>query len=85
MRDYSITKKEGEWYNAKVTDSFGVEHQNYFESSCEAYDWVYYVWANEKKPLTKEQEMESLAGAIWGCHKLDKKLGLLRGNSDGLD
>jgi hypothetical protein len=26
MRDYSITKKEGEWYNAKVTDSFGVEH-----------------------------------------------------------
>ena len=57
MRDYSITKKEGEWYNAKVTDSFGVEHQNWFESSFEAYDWVYYIWAKELPPLTTEEQV----------------------------
>ena len=85
MRDYSITKKKDEWYNTKVTDSFGVEHQNYFESSCEAYDWVYYVWANEKPPLTHDQEMDMLATAIWGCTKLDQELGLLKGNADNLD
>ena len=28
MRDYNITRKEGEWYNAKVTDSYGNEYQN---------------------------------------------------------
>ena len=85
MRDYSITKKEGEWYNAKVTDSFGVKRQNWFESSCEAYDWVYYIWENEKEPLTKDEEMDMLATAIWGCTKLDQELGLLKGNEDNLD
>ena len=47
--------------------------------------WIYYIFDNEKKPLTKEQQMESLANAIWGCTKLDKELGLLKGNEDKLD
>jgi hypothetical protein len=29
--------------------------------------------------------MESLTRAIWGCTKLDKKLGLLKDNRDNLD
>jgi len=85
MRDYNITRKEGEWYNAKVTDSFGGEFQNYFEHTHEASDWIYYIWENEKPPLTKEEQMESLASAIWGCTKLDKELGLLKGDADNLD
>ena len=92
MRDYSITKKKapyqgvkGEWYNAQVTDSFGVDHQNWFESSREANDWVVWIWETEKEPLTKDQEMDMLATAIWGCTKLDKELGLLKGNQDNLD
>jgi len=85
MRDYSITKKEGEWYNTKVTDSFGVDHQNWFESSREANDWVVWIWETEKEPLTKDEEMNSLANAIWGCTKLDQELSLLKGNEDNLD
>ena len=76
MRDYSITRKEGEWYNAKVTDSFGVEHQNWFESSFEAYDWVYYVWAKELPPLTDAEREELLANAIHDCRQIDQRRGL---------
>ena len=85
MRDYSVTKKSGEWYSAKVTDSFGVDHQNYYETEQECINWIYYIWENEKPPLTKDQEMDMLATAIWGCTKLDKKLSLLKGNQDNLD
>jgi len=85
MRDYSVTKKSGEWYNAKATDSFGVDHQNYYETEQECINWIYYIWENEKPPLTKDEEMDMLATAIWGCTKLDKELGLLKGNQDNLD
>ena len=85
MRDYSVTKNEGEWYNAKVTDRFGSDHQNYYETEQECINWIYYIWENEKPPLTHDQEMDMLATAIWGCTKLDKELGLLKGNKDNLD
>ena len=85
MRDYSITKKKDEWYDTQVTDKHGVTHQNYFETQLESEEWIYYIFENEKKPLTKDQEMDMLANAIWGCTKLDNKLGLLKGNEDNLD
>jgi len=76
MRDYSITRKEGEWYNAKVTDSFGVDHQNWFESSYESYDWIYHIWANELPPLTPEEQEYLLANAIHDCKQIDIERGL---------
>ena len=72
MRDYSVTKKPGEWYNAKATDSFGVDHQNYYETEQECIDWIYYIWESEKKPLTKEQESTLLNRAIQDCKEIDK-------------
>ena len=33
MRDFKITKKENEWYYAKVTDSYGNKYDNYFEAN----------------------------------------------------
>jgi len=72
MRDYSVTKKSGEWYNTKVTDSFGVDHQNYYETEQECIDWIYYIWESEKKPLTKEQESLLLYRAIQDCREIDK-------------
>ena len=72
MRDYSVTKEKGEWYNAKVTDSFGVEHQNYYETEKECVDFIYYVWESEKEPLTKEQESVLLYRAIQDCKEIDK-------------
>ena len=85
-RNFSITKENNNtWYHAKVTDSYGNKYDNYFETASEANDWIYYIWENEKPPLTQEEKDELLANAIWGCTKLDEKLGLIKGNRDNLD
>tara|TARA_R110002124_G_scaffold264164_1_gene430700 strand:+ start:323 stop:577 length:255 start_codon:yes stop_codon:yes gene_type:complete len=84
MRDYSITRKEGEWYKAKVTDSYGQLYMNYFEHAYEANDWIYSVWEREDWFNSVDSD-ELLANAIWGCTKLDQELGLLKGNEDNLD
>ena len=76
IRKWSITRKEGEWYNAKVTDSFGVEHQNWYETANEANDWIYYVWETEKPPLDQEERDELLANAIHDCRQIDQRRGL---------
>jgi hypothetical protein len=83
-RNFKISRKEGEWYNAEVTDSYGNEYQNYFEHAHEANDWIYYIWENEDW-YENTDEMELLNNAIWGCTKLDEELGLLKGNRDNLD
>ena len=44
MRDFSITRNKGEWYDARVVDSYGNKYQNYFEHAHEASEWVYYIW-----------------------------------------
>tara|TARA_R100000458_G_scaffold24159_1_gene21730 strand:- start:1401 stop:1658 length:258 start_codon:yes stop_codon:yes gene_type:complete len=83
-RNFSITRKKGEWYYAQVEDSYGNTYDNYFEYAHEANDWIYYIWENEDW-YENTNEADLLANAIWGCTKLDKKLGLLKGNRDGLD
>ena len=83
-RDFNITRKTGEWYNAEVTDSYGNEYQNYFETSNEAHDWIMYVWSKEDW-FNSVDSQQLLAKAIWGCTKLDEELGLLKGNQDNLD
>ena len=47
MRNFSITRDKGEWYDTKVTDSYGNEYQNYFETAFQANEWIYYIWNNE--------------------------------------
>ena len=83
-RDFNITRKTGEWYNTEVTDSYGNEYQNYFETSNEAHDWIMYVWSKEDW-FNSVDSQQLLAKAIWGCTKLDEELGLLKGNEDNLD
>ena len=84
MRDFTITRKEGEWYNTKVTDSYGNKYDNYFETAKEASDWICYIWENEDE-FNNQDSMKMLEDAIWGCTKLDKELGLLKDNRDNLD
>ena len=48
MRDFKITRNKGEWYYTVVTDSYGNEYDNYFETASEANDWIYYVWDQEE-------------------------------------
>jgi len=84
MRDFSITRKKGEWYNTKVTDSYGNKYQNYFESAHEANKWVYYIWEKEDW-FNSQNSQDLLNSAIQNCIKIDKENGLLKGNRDNLD
>ena len=72
MRDYSITRKEGEWYNAKVTDSYGNKYQNYFETASEANEWIYYVFLKEDW-FNSVDSQELLYKAIQQCKEIDEK------------
>ena len=77
MRDFKITRKEGENYSAEVTDSYGNKYQNYFEHANEANDWVYYIWQNEDD-LNHSNSSELLEKAIQNCKELDKNNNNLR-------
>jgi len=72
MREFSITRKEGEFYNAKVTDSYGNEYQNWFEHAHEANDWIYHVWENEDW-FNSANSQELLANAIYDCKEIDRE------------
>ena len=75
MRDYSITRKKGEWYNTKVTDSYGNKYQNYFESASEANEWIYFVWSKEDW-FNSVDSQELLYRAIQDCKEIDSKLNI---------
>tara|TARA_R100001443_G_C3318209_1_gene169394 strand:- start:45 stop:287 length:243 start_codon:yes stop_codon:yes gene_type:complete len=74
MRDYKITRKEGEWYNVEVTDSYGKKYQNYFETAFDANKWIYYVWEKEDW-FNSAQSQELLSNAIHNCIRLDEEVG----------
>ena len=71
MRDYSITRKEGEWYDTRVVDSYGKKYQNYFEHAYEANNWVYYIWEKEDW-FNSVKSQELLGEAIAECIQIDK-------------
>jgi len=72
MRDFSITRNKGEWYNTEVTDSYGRKYQNYFETANEANDWVYYIWSKEDW-FNSVNSQELLYKAIQECKEIDEK------------
>ena len=72
MRDYNITRKEGELYHVKVTDSYGNEYDNYFDTAYDANEWVYHVWDNEDW-FNSANSQELLANAIKECKEIDEK------------
>ena len=74
MRDYKITKKKGELYHAKVTDSYGNKYDNWFETASKANDWIYYVWSKEDW-FNSTNSQELLANAIAELVKIDEKAG----------
>ena len=74
MKDYKITRNKGELYNVEVTDSYGNEYQNYFETAYEANEWVYHVWNNEDW-FNNANSQELLYNAIKECKEIDEKAG----------
>ena len=73
-RDYKITRNKGEWYDTKVTDSYGNEYQNYFETAFKANEWIYYVWENEEW-FNSTNSQELLANAVAELVKIDDEAG----------
>ena len=71
-RDFSITRKKGELYHAKVTDSYGNKYDNYFEFAHEANKWIYYVWEKEEW-FNNVNSQELLYKAIQDCKKIDEE------------
>ena len=71
-RDFSITRKKGEWYYAQVEDSYGNTYDNYFEYAHEANDWIYYIWENEDW-YNNTNSQELLGKAIQQCKEIDSK------------
>jgi hypothetical protein len=77
MRDFKITRNEGEWYNAKVTDSYGNKYQNYFEHAHEANDWIYYIWEKEDW-FNSVDSQELLANAVAELARIDEEKGITK-------
>ncbi len=75
MRDYSITRRKGEWYDTRVTDSYGNDYQNYFETASEANEWIYFVWEKEDW-FNSVDSQELLYRAIQDCKEIDSKLNI---------
>jgi len=74
MRDYKITRNKGEWYHAKVTDSYGNEYDNWFETANQANEWIYYIWEKEEW-FNSTNSQELLGNAIAELVKIDEKAG----------
>ena len=72
MRDYKITRNEGELYNAIVTDSYGKKYQNYFETAHKTNEWIYYIWEKEEW-FNSVNSQELLYNALQQCKEIDKK------------
>ena len=72
MRDYKITRNEGEWYHTFVTDSYGNEYDNWFETANQANEWIYYIWEKEEW-FNSVNSQELLANAIEECKKIDNE------------
>ena len=75
MRDFSITRNKGEWYHARVTDSYGQEYENHFEHAHEANDWIYYIWEKEEW-FNSTNSQELFGKAIAELVKIDEKLNI---------
>jgi len=74
MRDFKITRNKGEWYHAKVTDNYGNEYNNYFETAFKANEWIYYIWENEEW-FNSVNPQKLLANAIAELVKIDEEAG----------
>jgi nuclear transport factor 2 (NTF2) superfamily protein len=68
-RNVNIRKRViAKMWTCEVTDSYGITHVNYFETTEDASKWAYYIWENED---VKVDEAELMAKATAECIKMD--------------
>ena len=80
-RNYNITP-DGEWFRVEVYDENGFNTTVFEKNVIQASLFIIKWWESSEE---RQKSHELLADAIFGCTKLDKKLGLLKSNSDNLD
>ena len=72
-RNVTISKSKGVMWMCEVTDSYGITHVNYFETTEEASKWTYYIWENEDVKVDKDDLMSE---AIAECVQMDLDRGV---------
>ena len=72
-RDYSLSKKLGQFWRTSVYDSYGKYYENYFETKEEANKWIYYIWENEDNKVNSDDLMSK---AIAECIQMDEERGV---------
>ena len=80
-RNYNITP-DGEWFKVEVFDENGFNTTVYEKNVIQASLFITKWWESTEERLKSHKLLED---AIYGCTKLDEKLGLLKGNRDNLD
>ena len=71
-RNYEISKRRGHaMYTCKITDSYGNEYTNYFETEDECMNNAYFIWSKEQEWFESEDQL--LIKAIAECVELDKE------------
>ena len=80
-RNYKITPRE-DWFKVQAWNEYGHYTCVYERNVLDASEYILNWW--NKADEIKESKI-LMSNAIANCIELDKKLGLLRGNRDGLD
>ena len=73
-RNVNIRKRViAKMWTCEVTDSYGITHVNYFETTEDASKWAYYIWENEDNKVNSDDLMSN---AIAECVKMDGERGV---------
>ena len=73
MRGYDISRRSGEWWCCKVTDSYGREFINWFETREECNESVLYIWDTEIDRLEREKlQNEAIRKIVEGVKRNGK-------------
>ena len=84
-RNYKITPQQfsfGVSLKVEMWNDFGMKRTVYEDNIMDASEVIMNWWENSEKEFNK---MNKLNNAIHAAHQLDKKSGILTGNSDSLD
>ena len=84
-RNYKITPQQfsfGVSLKVEMWNDFGMKRTVYEDNVMKASEVIMNWWENSEKEFDK---MNKLNNAIHAAHQLDKKSGILTGNSDSLD
>ena len=84
-RNYKITPEQfsfGVSLKVEMWNDFGMKRTVYEDNIMDASEVIMDWWENSEEEFDK---MNKLNNAIHAAHQLDKKRGILTGNSDSLD